>query len=164
MSYHQSKNRSLEKMISRIPSCWREDDHRCITYTGAWCKRATDKEVRSTRGERKGATIGTNVDNEQVVCYAKCLMHGLRKWRDTLTIEEEPNLRSQVNQGELKDNRLTPATWPRRYLEGMRVSRPHARTLPIPLIPMRSFEALAPPSVRQKKKSTSRRTKNGRWT
>ena len=80
MSYHQSKNRSFKKMISRIPSCWREDDHRCITYTGAWCNRATDKEVRSTRAERKG---GTNVHNERVVCYAKCLMHGLRKWRDT---------------------------------------------------------------------------------
>ena len=110
MSYYRSKNRSLEKMISRIPSCWREDDHRCITYTGAWCNRATDKEVRSTRAERKG---GTNVHNERVVCYAKCLMHGLRN--------SQFNLRNKVNQEELKDYRLTPATWPWRCLEGMGV-------------------------------------------
>ena len=76
-----------------------------------------------------------------------------------LTIEEEPNL-SKPDQSRRSRTteipQLSPATWPRRYLEGMRVSRPHARTLPIPLMPMRSFEALVPPSVRQKKENRLR--------
>ena len=148
----------------RIPPCWPP----LYTYTGAWCKRATYKEVRSTRAERKGATISTNVDNEQDVCYAISLMHGLKKRRGHSPSRKNPAFRSQISQGGSSRTteipQLCPATWPRRYWEGIRVSHPHACTLPISLTPMRSFEALAPLSVRQKKKTTSRWTKSGRWS
>ena len=110
---------------------------------------------RSTRAERKGATIGTNIDDEQVVCYAKFLMHGLRKSRHAHHLgRTQPFEVRSINGSSRTTNlpQLSPAIWPRRYLEGMGVSHPHARTLPISLMPLRSFEALAPPSVRQKKK------------